>query len=101
MFSDVVGWKVLSYTMDTCFILDIFVNTRTAYVHEGRLVSEPRSVAKNYLCGPFFPVDRILNRSSNPRLADQPRICTHALAPHLSEQWWRACRSSRSSRLSA
>ena len=48
------GYTVFAAITDTAFVVDIFVNFRTAYDKEGRLIREPRKIARRYMMSWFF-----------------------------------------------
>ena len=44
-------WFWMNFIVDLWFIVDIYLNFRTGFMHEGHLVSDDWLVAKNYLKG--------------------------------------------------
>ena len=52
-----VGWEVMSYFMDACFIADIVVQFRTGFMQEGTLVMNPRTIARKYVTSGWFFLD--------------------------------------------
>ena len=51
------AWQAYSYTVDTCFILDIICCFRTAFDSDGRRVRDPRLIARRYVTSCWFYLD--------------------------------------------
>ena len=46
--------KVISYTFDFIFLIDIFVNFNSAYYENDKLIDDRRKIVFNYLTGWFI-----------------------------------------------
>ena len=61
-FSAGIGWyvnppglKTFEYFLDVWFVVDICLNFRTGFVHDGHVVMDPHKIAKHYFH--FWPVN--------------------------------------------
>ncbi|XP_045205389.1 cyclic nucleotide-gated cation channel alpha-3-like [Mercenaria mercenaria] len=52
-------WLTLDYLSDIMYIMDMFVSSRTGYLEEGLLVTNPQKLRKNYIKSTNFKMDII------------------------------------------
>ena len=80
-------WVALEFVVDFFFLFDLAVSARTAYFSDvGELVTEPRAVARHYLCSSSFVIDLVASLPYNwffPQSNRRERFATQR-----SDEWW-------------
>ena len=67
-FGETNAFDIVDYVVDSIFVIDIAISFRTSFLHQEKKteITEPRLIARNYVCGSFWidllatiPFDRI------------------------------------------
>ena len=74
-----VAYESFNLAVDVCFLCDIVVQFRTAFMHDGTWVTEARRIGRRYMMGPWFtldvlagfPLQRVV-QAANPVAAGDP-----------------------------